>query len=90
MKTNFHGLSRALLSLILLMCVGHGKALETVIASARTKTKGIFTSNKERFAQFVNHVLLDDFIIRIFDSSWIETTRDTWISSYDNALIYPA
>ena len=66
--------------------LGQGKALETVIASAEKKTSGIFSSGLERFKEYVDNVLNDDFVTRMFDPFWIENKQEEWIEAYDSNI----
>ena len=59
--------------------LGRGHALETVMNSAEAKLEGIFYNDLDKFKTFVEHVLADDFITRMFDSYWIEECRKKWI-----------
>ncbi len=64
--------------------LGEGKALETVISSAENNTNGIFSSGFERFKKYVDNILNDDFVTRMFDPFWIENKKDEWIEEYDH------
>jgi hypothetical protein len=59
--------------------LGRGHALETVIRTAKDKTGGIFYDQQDRFITFVNNLLEDDFLSRMFDGYWIEERRRQWI-----------
>ena len=59
--------------------LGRGHALETVMTSANGKTEGIFYNDLDKFKQFIEHVLADDFITRMFDSFWIDECRTKWL-----------
>jgi hypothetical protein len=66
--------------------LGTGHALETVVNTAHEKTQGIFYNDKDRFETFVSHVLEDDFIVRMFDSYWIDERREKWLSEAEDLL----
>ena len=59
--------------------LGRGHALETVMHSAEAKTDGIFYNELDRFEKFVENVLADDFITRMFDSFWVDDCRKKWM-----------
>lgn len=66
--------------------LGRGHALETVINSAEAKMEGIFYNDLERFKTFIEQVLADDFITRMFDLFWIEECRKKWIQQAELIL----
>lgn len=66
--------------------MGRGHALETVIDAAKEKTVGIFYNEHDRFATFVNNILEDNFIVRMFDSYWIDERRKKWLDEIQLVL----
>ena len=59
--------------------LGRGHALETVMHSAEARTEGIFYNDLDRFEKFVDNVLADDFITRMFDGFWVDDCRKKWM-----------
>ena len=59
--------------------LGRGHAMETVMHSAEAKTDGIFYNDLDRFEKFVENVLADDFITRMFDGFWVDDCRKKWM-----------
>lgn len=66
--------------------LGRGHALETVIEGAKANTKGIFYNEHDRFTTFVNNILEDNFIVRMYDSYWIDERRKKWLDEIQLVL----
>ena len=49
------------------------------VKGAEAKTDGIFYNDLDRFEKFVENVLADDFITRMFDGFWVDDCRKKWM-----------